>query len=50
MPPRGRSLPGLANLDIFVFPSETDTFDIVVLEALASGVPAVVSSVGGPQR
>ncbi len=38
-----------ANLDIFVFPSETDTFGIVVLEALASGVPAVVSSVGGPK-
>lgn len=38
-----------ANLDAFVFPSETDTFGLAVLEALSSGVPAVVSSAGGPQ-
>jgi phosphatidylinositol alpha 1,6-mannosyltransferase len=38
-----------ANMDFFVFPSETDTFGLAVLEALASGVPAVVSSVGGPK-
>jgi len=38
-----------ANMDFFVFPSETDTFGLVVLEALASGVPALVSSVGGPK-
>jgi glycosyltransferase involved in cell wall biosynthesis len=36
-------------MDFFVFPSETDTFGLVVLEALASGVPALVSSVGGPK-
>jgi phosphatidylinositol alpha 1,6-mannosyltransferase len=38
-----------ANLDVLVFPSETDTFGLVVLEALASGVPTVVTSAGGPK-
>ncbi len=38
-----------ANMDAFVFPSRTDTFGNVVLEALASGVPAIVSDAGGPQ-
>ncbi len=38
-----------ANLDLFVFPSRTDTFGNVVLEALASGVPAVVTASGGPK-
>lgn len=38
-----------ANLDLFVFPSRTDTFGNVVLEAQASGVPAVVSDQGGPK-
>ena len=37
-----------ANMDAFVFPSETDTFGLAVLEALASGVPAVVAPSGGP--
>ncbi len=37
-----------ADMDAFVFPSETDTFGLAVLEALASGVPAVVTSRGGP--
>jgi glycosyltransferase involved in cell wall biosynthesis len=37
-----------ANMDVFVFPSHTDTFGNVVLEALASGVPAVVTPDGGP--
>lgn len=38
-----------ANMDLFVFPSTTDTFGNVVLEALASGVPAVVTDKGGPK-
>lgn len=38
-----------ADMDIFVFPSLTDTFGNVVLEALASGVPAVVTNQGGPK-
>jgi len=38
-----------ASADIFVFPSTTDTFGNVVIEAHASGVPAIVSDVGGPR-
>ncbi len=46
---RGEALSAAyANMDLFVFPSHTDTFGNVVLEALASGVPAVVTPDGGP--
>jgi len=38
-----------ANMDLFVFPSQTDAFGNVVLEAMSSGVPAVVMSGGGPK-
>lgn len=56
---RNAELPGLlhgetlarvyASMDVFVFPSETDTFGNVILEAAASGVPAIVSGAGGPK-
>jgi glycosyltransferase involved in cell wall biosynthesis len=38
-----------ADMDVFAFPSRTDTFGNVVLEAFASGVPAVVTNAGGPK-
>jgi len=56
---RRADLPGLlrgvplaeayAEMDVFVFPSETDTYGNVTTEALASGVPAIVSTEGGPK-
>jgi glycosyltransferase involved in cell wall biosynthesis len=47
---RGEALAtAYANMDILVFPSHTDTFGNVVLEALASGVPAIVTPDGGPK-
>lgn len=39
-----------ASADAFVFPSMTDTFGNAVLEAHASGLPAIVSDAGGPQE
>jgi glycosyltransferase involved in cell wall biosynthesis len=38
-----------ANMDVFVFPSRTDTFGNVVLEAFSSGVPALVTGSCGPK-
>lgn len=39
-----------AGSDVFVFPSLTDTYGNAVLEAQASGLPAIVSDSGGPQE
>jgi glycosyltransferase involved in cell wall biosynthesis/predicted metal-dependent phosphoesterase TrpH len=37
-----------ANADIFLFPSATDTFGQVILEAQASGLPVIAVAEGGP--
>ncbi len=37
-----------ASADIFVFPSTTDTFGNVIIEAQAAGLPVIVSDEGGP--
>ena len=39
-----------ASSDVFVFPSTTDTFGNVVLEAQSSGIPVIVSDEGGPKE
>ena len=38
-----------AGSDVFVFPSRTDTFGLVLLEALASGLPVAAFPVTGPR-
>lgn len=38
-----------ANMDVFLFPSETDAFGNVAQEAAASGVVSIVSNKGGPK-
>ena len=37
-----------ASADLFLFPSQTDTFGQVILEAQASGLPVVAVAAGGP--
>lgn len=45
----GKLAAHLASSDVFVFPSRTDTFGVVQLEALASGVPVAAFPVTGPK-
>jgi glycosyltransferase involved in cell wall biosynthesis len=47
---RERVAETFASADVFVFPSRTDTAGNVVLEAQASGLPVLVSGVGGPRE
>jgi phosphatidylinositol alpha 1,6-mannosyltransferase len=45
---RGRSLPELyASCDAFLFSSTTETLGLVVLEAMASGIPVIATPAGG---
>jgi hypothetical protein len=45
----GDELPrAYANADVFLFPSATDTFGQVILEAQASGLPVIAVAEGGP--
>jgi len=45
----GRALAACyAGADVFVFPSRTDTFGLVMIEALASGTPVAAYPVSGP--
>lgn len=47
---RGRELAGCyAGADVFVFPSRTDTFGLVMIEALACGTPVAGFPVAGPR-
>jgi glycosyltransferase involved in cell wall biosynthesis/predicted metal-dependent phosphoesterase TrpH len=39
-----------ASADVFVFPSTTDTFGNVIIEAQACGLPVIVSDSGGPKE
>ena len=46
----GETLASLyADADFFLFPSTTDTFGNVVVEAMSTGTPAIVSNYGGPR-
>ena len=45
----GEALAGIyAGADVFVFPSRTDTFGLVIIEALSSGTPVAAYPVPGP--
>ena len=47
---KGPNLAGcFAAADVFVFPSRTDTFGVVLLEAMASGTPVAAFPVTGPK-
>ncbi|MDZ7696080.1 MAG: glycosyltransferase [Deltaproteobacteria bacterium] len=48
---KGESLAKVyASCDLFIFPSTTDTFGNVVLEAQASQIPVIITDIGGPHE
>jgi glycosyltransferase involved in cell wall biosynthesis len=48
---RGTALADLyRSADLFLFPSTTDTLGQAVMEAQACGVPALISTIGGPSE
>jgi glycosyltransferase involved in cell wall biosynthesis len=46
--PHEELAPYMAHADVFVFPSRTDTFGLVQIEALACGLPVAAFPVAGP--
>ncbi len=51
----GQVLPGnvtefYSRLDIFVLPSRDETFGVVIIEAMACGLPVIATKCGGPQE
>lgn len=48
---RGQALAALyRSADLFLFPSTTDTLGQAVMEAQACGLPALISTIGGPSE